>query len=247
MGNKPVKTKQSEIKKDVKINSVTLQRKTDTNNHWVLIFRQSYAANSQHNTFWPKGEIKLNENHPSSANYSILHLLEEFRNEKDNKFEFKLIWPNNKDIKCQQWKQISNPANKNSSGNIVGYESININHTSYNWRGLEWTGTHSDTKTNDCLINGSTNSDYYWFYSIGSYRDWNGGIPGPSSMVTMTELWVSESAFDSQGEAFLRYFLQGLGIPNTECKCWLATQMDQYVYDIITCSHQIDGLINQNI
>ena len=74
------------------------------------------------------------------------------RNTTDNKFEFKLIWPNTT-LNEQHWKQTSNPANKNSSGNVIGYEPININYTAHYWGGLEWTGMHSDQRGNDCLLN----------------------------------------------------------------------------------------------
>ena len=214
-----------------------LERKKDENNSWVLVFRQTYYGDHR---VWPTNTIKLNENDPSSTNYAILHRLEEFRNEQDGKLEFALIWPNSaKNRKYQHWKQTSNPTHKSSTGNVIGYEAIDINYTENEWHGLELTGEHSHHRGSDCLINGSTKSDYLWFYAIGTYRAYKRGIPGPWGPENVTELWVSENVFDCRGEAILKFFLENLAIPETEAKGWLSNKMDQYLYDTIVYSSQI--------
>ena len=42
------------------------------------------------------------------------------------------------------------------------------------------------------MLKGST-KDECWYYAIGSYQDWNGGIPGPTSVVLKVELWARRS------------------------------------------------------
>eukprot|EP01083_Nonionella_stella_P226587 804553_1 len=99
---------------------------------WILVFRQTWIDKG-----WTKDVLSLNTDNPTAANYSILHKLEKFRNAYDNKFEFKLFWPNNTDKPCQHWKQTSNPADTSIKG-VTGYEAIKINHTANSWGGLEW-------------------------------------------------------------------------------------------------------------
>eukprot|EP01084_Bolivina_argentea_P004128 7817_1 len=175
------------------------------NKRWILLFRQTYSKNSSHNIPWKKGQLKLNENNPEAANYAILHEFESFRNIEDNKFELKLFWPNNPELKYQHWKQTTNPTvpiPKSSMGNVIGYEAIDINHTTEHWGGLEWTGNHCH-EGNPCLLNGSSSESHKnWFYAVGVYNNYYGKMPagshGKQYAVDKVELWVRVSVIPSK-------------------------------------------------
>eukprot|EP01083_Nonionella_stella_P180953 646759_1 len=134
-----------------------------------------------YSTLWPRDQIQLNVGKPESANYSILHTLENYRDRSiQNKFEFKLVWPN-AGIADQHWRQYSNPS---KSAKVQGYEAVNAPHSVESWGGLQ-SGHHC------ALMNGSSlNDSSNWFYALGSYGDWGNGIPGPNQMVNCVELWV---------------------------------------------------------
>ena len=70
-----------------------------------------------------------------------------------------------------EWKQISNPMS--SGGGVVGYQPVNISFTGNHWGGLE----HNNKL---CLLDGSVGegSEETWWYAMGSFGDFNGGIPG---------------------------------------------------------------------
>ena len=220
-------------------NKTPLKTRTESGGVWVLMFRQTLSVGSENTDVWPKNALTLNVDNPDSPNYAILDKIEEYRSADDNKLEFQLIWPNT-NLQRQHWKQISNPIDKNSSGNVIGYEDVNINYTMNSWGGIEWTGLHSHHGKNDgvenrdCMINGSSKSDYYWFYTIGSYIPWNNGIPGPNTMVNQTELWILAWKFDSKGEAYLQYFLTNLGLPKKSTQGWLSTIVNKDIYDALS-------------
>ena len=223
------------------INLDGLMTKIEDNRLWVLVFRQSYGMSTEHIAIWPKDTIQLNEGNPSSVNYAILHRLEDFRNELDDSFEFKLCWPLD-GVKSQHWKQISNPSDSTTSHGIVtGYKAININHHANEWGGLEWTGDYT-AYNHPCLIDGSVKTGRYYYYTVGSYRDWRGAIPGPAGKVTRTELWVAINEFDSRGEAILRLLLHQIGIPMVNSSGWLSTSVDQYVYELCSLLFNEDYL-----
>lgn len=58
---------------------------------------------------------------------------------------------------------------------VIGYQPINISFTDNYWGGLE----HNNQL---CLLDGSVGegSEGYWWYAMGSFGDFNGGIPGAS-------------------------------------------------------------------
>ena len=76
-----------------------------------------------------------------------------------------------------EWKQTSNPMALASSG-VTGYQAINISSNGNYWGGLE----HNNQL---CLLDGSVGegSEATWWYAIGSFGDFQGGIPGPGSEV----------------------------------------------------------------
>ena len=123
---------------------------------------------------WKAG---VNTNDPSADQYSLLHLLQStdggggvgggMRGVGDNKFTFKLMYPQNTALVASGkntivWKQSSNPMTK-TSGGTEGYEKVSLPRTSMpsNWGGLEYnTGTQS-------VLDGSTSSGNWW-YAVGA-------------------------------------------------------------------------------
>ena len=149
---------------------------------WILVFRQTFSTNSSDNKPWTKDVTSLNTDDPSATNYAILDRLETFRDPTDNKFEFKLFWPNSTGKKYQHWKQTSNPAKTSSKKNVTGYEEIKIHNTAHHWGGLEWNG-------DQCLISGSAKHESNWFYALGTYNQWNGAMPGPDIAVDKVKMY----------------------------------------------------------
>ena len=148
----------------------------DIDNIWILVFRQTFSTKSEQKKPWSKSVKSLNPNDPSAPNYAILDKLEKFRNPSNNKFEFKLFWPNSPEKKYQHWKQESNPADKSSKKNVIGYQEIKIHNTANYWGGLEW-------NDGPALISGSVKHSSNWYYALGTYSAWNNSMPGPDIAV----------------------------------------------------------------
>ena len=82
-----------------------------------------------------------------------------------------------------QWKQTSNPATTYNT--ISGYQAVSISWTDNAWGGIAKSSTTAST-----FIDGSPGTGT-WFYALGSYVAWNGGIPGPSAAEKqVTRLWL---------------------------------------------------------
>ena len=58
---------------------------------------------------------------------------------------------------------------------VIGYQPVNISFTDKYWGGLE----HNNQV---CLLDGSVGEgiDETWWYAMGSFQNFKGGIPGPS-------------------------------------------------------------------
>ncbi len=78
-----------------------------------------------------------------------------------------------------RWKQTSNPATTTEA--VSGYEVVSISwNTNTNSTAFQGIARSNSGAT---FIDGTIgHSD--WFYALGSYNEWNGGIPGPSSAET---------------------------------------------------------------
>ena len=82
-----------------------------------------------------------------------------------------------------QWKQTSNPATVNNT--ISGYQAVSIS-----WNDNAWGGIAKSSTTASTFIDGSPGTGT-WFYALGAYAAWNGGIPGPSAAEKqVTRLWL---------------------------------------------------------
>ena len=75
-----------------------------------------------------------------------------------------------------RWKQTSNPATANNS--ISGYEAVSIS-----WSANDWGGIAKSSESGLTFVDGSPGTGT-WFYALGAYSAWNGGIPGPSRAET---------------------------------------------------------------
>eukprot|EP00930_Biecheleria_cincta_P038307 TRINITY_DN26329_c0_g1_i1.p1 TRINITY_DN26329_c0_g1~~TRINITY_DN26329_c0_g1_i1.p1 ORF type:complete len:974 (+),score=148.58 TRINITY_DN26329_c0_g1_i1:55-2922(+) len=158
---------------------------TIKSSEWVLIMRQTLKTPLP---YWTRDEFVRSEHSPDADNFARLDQLESFRSPGDEKFLLKLVWPES-GMADQIWKQRSNPFVKRVRGEVDGYEPINCPHTAHEWGGLQYDGRST-------LLSGSVHSDA-WFYAVGSYHEWLGGIPGPESKVSKVELYVKEERSES--------------------------------------------------
>ena len=111
----------------------------------------------------------------------------------DGKYEFMLTYPERHPGQYNRWKQSYTPqatwmGNSDGTLNVTGYEAIHIDWTSSYWGGLG-RQNESTTSISSTFIDGSIGHSN-WFYAIGASSVHDGGIPGPSSGVQETELWV---------------------------------------------------------
>lgn len=123
---------------------------------YTLVFRQTLPK------YFVNGETQLNADDSENANYAILDDLELYRND-DGLFYFRLMWPRDPSV-VYEWSQSSNPVLQG----INGYTAIKIPYTGRYWGGLE--------PSDYALMDGSVNHGN-WFYAVGSYQIWTGGIP----------------------------------------------------------------------
>jgi hypothetical protein len=154
--------------------------------NWRLVFRQSTAEGlwiDLAKTEWES----VNTDAPESANFSILDQLESFRS-RDGSFTFMLKWHGCAESKPQRWKQTSNPMQHVKT--VEGYEAISAPYTANAWHGLA-------KGTNVALLDGSSNDCFY--YAIGSSQRWNNGVPGPSAVAAVVELY-GECQGEGEGE-----------------------------------------------
>ena len=85
-----------------------------------------------------------------------------------------------------QWKQTSNPATTSEA--VSGYQAVSIswneNSNSSAFQGI------AKSNSGATFIDGTIGHSN-WYYALGSYSEWNGGIPGPSSAEKqVTRLWL---------------------------------------------------------
>ena len=144
---------------------------------WVLVFRQTLPY------FWPGDVLSLNPGNPDSQMYAILDRLDQFRDQaKGGALTFKLLWPDD----FNRWSQTSNPVAA-VPGKVAGYAPLAMRHTGENFGGLN----RFAATPPECLLTGDTDGTTY-FYAIGTFATWNGGIPGwdPAIPVSKVELFV---------------------------------------------------------
>ena len=146
---------------------------------WMKIFYH----NVEGGFFINENDVLYNNN---ENKFSILGYIDDTW-KINNYFEFLLEYP--EVIGCNIWKQSINPRFNSEIGDnqkAIGYIGINISWTLSNWGGLVKSNPGTDT-----YLDGSTGGIGYWWYSIGSFKPYSNGIPGPNDIVvTKVLLWI---------------------------------------------------------
>jgi hypothetical protein len=117
---------------------------------------------------------------PTDLKYSILSKLSEFK--KNGKFNFWIYYPALDGIDGGNlWTQTSNPLTETT---VTDYIAVRETYSDKYWGGL---GKSTSSGT---LIDGSTNS--WWYYAIGATSYWPNGqtIPGPGPSVDKVQLFI---------------------------------------------------------
>ena len=111
----------------------------------------------------------------------------------NGKFHFKLCYPDldkDKDKKCNEWKQSSNPV---KDGKITGYEAVDINFKQ-NGNGDPWGGLGKSG--HDHTLMDDTGSDPEWNMAVGAlkFEPNKNKIPGPRGEkgITKVKLFVKK-------------------------------------------------------
>ena len=153
---------------------------TNDGGGWILVFRHDasggyFANDTQADSF--------NEASPglTTKKYSILHKIDTLKSTAV--YEFRLYYPN--ESKRNHWTQTFDPRSGTSPTNpVAGYTAIAIDSSGSLWGGLEL------DSSNNTFLDGSVNH-VNWWYSIGSDSSYgSGGIPGPSTVVQIVELFI---------------------------------------------------------
>ena len=151
--------------------------KENIEKEYLLLARQTVNG-----VFFPKNTLntsQFNEKDPNDINYMNGKLLTD-KYKFNDKYIFKLVWPDS-NFKEQIWKQSSNPFTSNTVSN---YEPIEVHYNDNFWGGLR-------NGVGDSVLSGSMNGS--WFYAVGAYEMWSGGIPGPNKSVSQVELYVRKN------------------------------------------------------
>jgi hypothetical protein len=154
---------------------------TNDGGGWTLVMNHNTSGGT---TVFANQAAALSSNpsDPSQNLYSILNTMEGFR--RGGIFTFKLSWPG--DSTYNIWSQSTNPTVDQA---VAGYTAINVQATAFNWGGVEHNSAFNNGSST--FITGSTGSGY-WFYAIGAYTTWNGGLPSHDGTVAanQAQFWV---------------------------------------------------------
>ena len=154
--------------------------KTEFKENWIKIFHH----NSQNGDFFINSNEVLFSN--KTNKYSILGYINDSW-KINNSFEFLLEYPQL--IGYNRWKQSLHPKDNPEIGDnnkAIGYEAINIT-----WKEQKWGGLVKSNPGDQTFIDGSCGSIGHYWYSIGLYVSFNGGIPGPNYIVVNEViLWI---------------------------------------------------------
>jgi len=175
----------------------------------TLLIRQTSTSK-----FFTADEFEVNPEDPENDNYAILNEMEDFRS-NDGRFYFRLTWPNADEDVTYEWSQSSNPLFED----VSGYEAIDVPYTGRGWGGLE--------PSTNALMDGSVLGNFAsnWFYAVGSFRIWGGGIPAYAKADNdnnyaqdQVELYVQKrtdaSCYDQES---IGYFLSSYPTDATKC------------------------------
>ena len=111
--------------------------------------------------------------------YSLIGMLDNLYNASYGGWEFLLEYP---DLgKYNRWSQSSHPYGW--SEQVNNYKPITIQLSGNSWGGL------ARSNSSSTCIDGSVGlSD--WWYAIGPYTNYNGGVPVNGTVAQVTNLWV---------------------------------------------------------
>ena len=142
-----------------------------------------------------------NPSNPKAKLFSILNQLEKYRG-KNNKFRFKLCYPETK--LCNEWYQSSNPYLESS---IEGFEEIHLQLKSTAIRGRKWAGIGKCPKNliNGAFIDDTPDVKNVWQTAIGAKTYWPKKPfipPGSKISITKVQLYVMPSSDVDQGRYF---------------------------------------------
>jgi len=166
--------------------------KEDYSATWVEVF---YHNNKSATELFTSADEAISTD--GENKYSILGQLEKFRTNTSQKFEFLLEYDEITG-EYNRWKQTGNPVNTyiangttlETAKTTMGYEDVSIS-----WSGGGWGGISKSLSPGNTCLDGCPGTGTYW-YAIGEYRSFRGGIPGPkttSTEYTITagmHLWV---------------------------------------------------------
>jgi len=152
---------------------------TNDGGGWTLVFRHDssggYFANDTEADFFNVASPGL-----ITKKYSILNKIDSIKS--STAYEFRLYYPN-ENIR-NHWTQTFDPRSGPSPIRPVsGYTPIAIDASGSFWGGLERSGA------SQTFLDGSVNHGNWW-YSIGSNVTYAGGIPGPSVVIHIVELYI---------------------------------------------------------
>ena len=152
---------------------------------------------------------KYNTSDPNNDNYMNGNLLNDLF-KIDGKYTFRLVWPGS-GLQHQIWRQESNPFHEKT---VRGYEGIYIPYTQNYWDGLRFNGRQ-------CVLSGSSRAGWWW-YAIGSFQKWGGGIPSSYKAVQKVELYVLKGDignYTSLGHQYIptNNIKTNYNIPHDEC------------------------------
>jgi len=159
---------------------------------WTLVFRQTLDTDGFFSFKDATGApvLSLNPNDPDNDNFAILDKIEGMAHH--HWYYFKLSWPDD-DLEDQIWKQTSNPVTHKGYG-VEHYKPICVPYDAFHWAGLEPHTSEPDLATDlnimGSMMDGSVD-DFKWWYAVGAFETYKGGIPGPGSIVSKTELYVN--------------------------------------------------------
>ena len=142
--------------------------------------------------YWPSlTALSYNLDDPGNELYAALEQLEQYRDPTTTAFTFKMVWPDT----YNRFLQVSNPVTSLPGTAAVGYQPISVLPVTN--PGAVFGGLVQSNGGSVCLIDGDANPSTF-FFALGTYADWNGGIPGPSAAaVSQVELRVLNSSSSS--------------------------------------------------
>ena len=165
-----------------------LQTKTAHEATWAEVF---YHYNNNGTILFSAsddlGTISIND----ANRFSLFNVLDKLKYDA-TKYEFLLEYASFAGY--NRWKQTSNPATTTES--VTGYEAVNVSWTTYDWGGL------AKSNSGSTFIDGSVDHSY-WYYALGAYTSWGGGVPAASSTAEKNygRLWVrTTDNFSNIGE-----------------------------------------------